>query len=165
MDFGNGRIRKVRWFFAAKDALPIPGPNAFHSLNWVPKEEWPDTLGEVAGVPRPWSNGATPNGFLNGQRPLCAPLDIWANGVPAEWPDLIYGADLVPECCRGLTGIIWIAELRFKLTALTDVPPRPPATYSEDGHIYMKSSVSQTREKINPRVGNLAVEAGLKLAP
>lgn len=126
MDFGSGRIRKIRWYFADENASTNPHINAFNSLNWLPKEErTPQGLGEVPGASRPWRNGAPPGALPPGTGKPCGKAEWWHTGVPLDQPDLIFGTNRVARCCGGTAIMQLRIELRKTLPGWVPYPPGP----------------------------------------
>jgi hypothetical protein len=166
MDFGGGRKRPVRWFFAAPGALPIGVDNAFASLNWVDKNDW-DGLGpgEDSNAPRRWSNGALPDPELNGRKPLCGPPEWWASGVPPDAPDLLYSLTSVPLCCRGPLAFLWIAEIRLKFTLVPQGGPRPPVSHFYEVTLELKMGVSAGETHRKYEEGTLELKLGMEGVP
>jgi len=89
-------VRRVRWFFAAPDAKPLPFATAFSSANWGTLSGVPGKPGEVWDADRPWRNGAPVKG-LDGVGPPCGTAAQFLEGVPSDTvtpPYLNF-----PPCC------------------------------------------------------------------
>jgi hypothetical protein len=89
-------LRTIRWYFADPAATNFSGPSPFRSRNYSNLVADDGDLGEVVGLPRPWSNGATPSPYPPGS--VCGSADMFQNGIVlgGTWP---VGANGVKACC------------------------------------------------------------------
>jgi hypothetical protein len=95
----------VEWYFVDDDTPFIQFPTAFRSLNWDGDRLGPsDTLGEVYGADRPYSNGVRVGDADPAGGP-CGTFDEWHNGQAAPpVPPVVLDLFGSPECCTPLGG-------------------------------------------------------------
>jgi len=99
MAFGDGVVKRIRWFRVAPSAELFPYWNVFSSANWDNEHPLLETpLGEVAGATRPWSNGATPAG-LTGTGLQCGSEEEWEDGPTDPERELPLTPEGIPICC------------------------------------------------------------------
>jgi hypothetical protein len=90
----------IRWVFAQPGAKALPFPHLFASANWAQDKaaRW-DGIGEVPGIPRPWSNGRS-EAPLPGDH-YCGTAEQFFNGEPLPpFPQPPIDAFDRPTCCR-----------------------------------------------------------------
>lgn len=107
MDFaGDGSmIRKVRWYWAPKGALPFPGWHRFGNTSWMEVPRSNAGLGEQWNSDFKYDKGTPPAG-VSGQGEPCGPLDWYTLGVPANAPPLRVSPSMVPDCCGTASGVL-----------------------------------------------------------
>lgn len=100
---GSDERTWVRWYFTRPGA-PFLGRTCFGSLNWGYDRLHPPEVGEVAGAPRAWVNGAVPGRYTG--RGQCGSGEAFLHGIPADAPPVIppLHADGVPMCCATVPG-------------------------------------------------------------
>jgi hypothetical protein len=101
----------IKWRRALPGARMFPRPHAFFSRNWDDKWSPFDGVGEVWGVRRPWSNGAS-DPLGTGQF-FCGLAEDFERGASYDaGTDLARTPDGLLLCCLHRRGLIGVGALR-----------------------------------------------------
>jgi hypothetical protein len=94
---GDSRESTITWYKAPEGAEAFPEHHYFGSRNYADRTSTSNPVGEIGGIARPWSNGATPEGVVGTN--FCGAASEYRGITAFRTTDIPLHPNGQPTCC------------------------------------------------------------------